>query len=256
LKENKLNHEIQKDVLVIIPSLNEEKAIGQVILGIKEALVGCDVLVIDGYSRDDTVGVSLRHGADVIQVDKAFGIAAAVEAGILHAYRGNYRTLVRIDADGQHPLSEVKKLLVPIENDTADFVIGSRFLGDSDYSPNLLRNISISSIVFLLRFLHKVKVTDCTSGCQIYNRDVIEFFARDRSFEYSEVRSIWMAHKVGFRIKEEFINMAPRTHGVSSFSPRVAFFYMFKNLVDLALSMPIALTHARRANQKRNLKKS
>lgn len=232
---------MSKDILVIIPSLNEEKAIGAVVSGIRKELQNCDVLVIDGYSRDNTVGESLKHGAHVIQVDKAFGIAAAVEAGILYAYRGNYKYLVRIDADGQHPPTEVKKLMTPVLNGTADFVIGSRFLGEADYSPNLLRNISISTIVFLLRFLHHVKVTDCTSGCVIFNRELISFFARDRSFEYSEVRSIWMAHKAGFRIKEEFINMAPRTHGVSSFSPMIALSYMFKNIVDLVLSVPIAL---------------
>jgi len=232
---------LKNDILVILPSLNEEKAIGAVIDGVKKTLENCDVLVIDGYSRDRTVEVSLQHGAEVIQVDKAFGIAAAVEAGILQAYRGQYRFLIRIDADGQHPPSEVKKLLAPLISGEADFVIGSRFLGDADYSPNLLRNVSISTICFLLRVLHHVKITDCTSGCQIYTREVIEFFARDSKFEYSEIRAIWMAHKAGFKIKEEFINMAPRLTGISSFSPMVAFFYMFKNIVDLILSVPIIL---------------
>ena len=175
---------MKKNILVIIASLNEEKAIGDVISGIKKELDGCDVLVIDGYSSDNTVGVSLSHGAEVIQVDKAFGIAAAVEAGILEACRGNYQFLVRIDADGQHPPSEIKKILTCVVSGSADFVIGSRFLGEADYSPNFLRNVSIWTICFLLRVLHHVKITDCTSGCQIYNRKVIEFFAQDKKFEY------------------------------------------------------------------------
>ena len=232
---------MSNEILVIIPSLNEEKAIADVIIGIKKELNHCDVLVIDGYSRDNTVEVSRKHGAHVIQVDKAFGIAAAIEAGILYADRGNYQLLVRIDADGQHPPSEVKKLITPLLKGEADFVIGSRFLGDADYSPNLLRNVSISTICFLLKFLHRVKITDCTSGCQIYTREVVQYFARDKDFEYSEIRAIWMAHKAGFIIKEEFINMAPRLTGQSSFSPMIAFFYMFKNILDLILSVPIIL---------------
>jgi glycosyltransferase involved in cell wall biosynthesis len=232
---------VKAKILVIIPSLNEEKAIGPVISGIKKELEGCSVLVVDGYSRDQTVAVSLAHGAEVIQVDKAFGIGAAVEAGILCAYRGDYDYLVRIDADGQHPPSEIKKILAPVVADQSDFVIGSRFLGEADYTPNFIRNTSIAVICFLLKILHKVDISDCTSGCQIYNKKVIEFFARDNNFEYSEIRAIWMAHKGGFRIKEEFINMAPRVHGVSSFSPMIAFFYMFKNILDLVLSVPISL---------------
>lgn len=232
---------MKNEILVIIPSLNEEKAIGPVIAGIKAALGSCDVLVIDGYSRDKTLEVSLAHGAEVIQVDKAFGIAAAVESGIMAAHRGDYRYLVRIDADGQHPPSEVNKILAPVQAGKADFVIGSRFLGDADYSPNLLRSVSISTICFLLRVLHRVKITDCTSGCQIYTKEVISFFASDPKFEYSEIRAIWMANKAGFRIKEEFINMAPRLTGVSSFSAMNAFLYMFKNIVDLILAVPIHL---------------
>ena len=241
---------MSNEILVIIPSLNEEKAIVEVITGIKKALGGCDVLVIDGYSRDQTVKVSLQSGAEVIQVDKAFGIAAAIEAGILYAYRGNYKYLVRIDADGQHPPAEVTKLLETLKSGKADFIIGSRFLGDADYSPNLLRNISISTICFLLRVLHRVKITDCTSGCQLYTREVISFFATDNKFEYSEIRAIWMAHKAGFRIKEEFINMAPRLTGASSFSPWIAFFYMFKNIVDLIIGVPITLNLAAKRNVK------
>ncbi len=228
-------------VLVVIPSLNEGKAIGSVILGVRKVIPACDVLVVDGYSSDNTVEVSLKSGAHVIQVAKAFGIATAIEAGILYAYRNNYQFLVRIDADGQHPPSEIKQLLDPVINGEADFVIGSRFLGEADYSPNLLRTISISTICFLLRVLHGVKVSDCTSGCQIYNRKVISFFATDMRFEYSEIRAIWMSHKAGFRILEKFINMAPRTTGVSSFSPMIAFLYMFKNIVDIILSVPILL---------------
>lgn len=48
---------MNKDVLVIIPSLNEEATIGGVIDAIREALHRCNVLVIDGYSSDRTVGV-------------------------------------------------------------------------------------------------------------------------------------------------------------------------------------------------------
>jgi glycosyltransferase involved in cell wall biosynthesis len=238
---------LKPKILVILPALNEGKIIGAIVREIRAELVGCDVLVIDGFSVDDTVEQSIASGAHVIQVAKVFGIATAVEAGILYAYRGDYDYLVRIDADGQHPPSEIQGLLKSVVEGKADFVIGSRFLGNADYSPNLLRSLSIGMICFLLRVFHNVKVSDCTSGCQIYNREVIKFFARDTNFEYSEVRAIWMAHKAGFRILEQFINMTPRTTGVSSFSPMIALLYMFKNMVDIVLSMPILVKRDRRS---------
>lgn len=230
----------RKSTLLIIPALNEEKSIGPVILSARQH-IDCDILVIDGYSRDRTVEVARESGANVVQLSKALGIAGAIELGILHASRGGYQFLARIDADGQHRPEDITRLLAVLKEDRADFVIGSRFLGNSDYKPNLLRHSSIGVISLLLRLLYGIKITDCTSGCQLYNRQMIDFFAKDMSFEYSEVRAIWMAHKATFRVKEEFINMAPRSAGVSSFSPMIAWLYMFKNILDLLLSIPVPM---------------
>jgi len=225
--------------LVVLASLNEELAIGNVLADIKKYIPDADVLVVDGYSKDKTVEVSLDHGAKVIQVDKAYGIAGAVEAGILYASQHNYSHLIRLDADGQHPPEEIAKILNSNLANNVDFVLGSRYLGDADYSESLLRKISISSICLLLKVLHKVNVTDCTSGCHIYSKNLVDYFAKDSAFEYSEVRIIWMAHEAGFKIQETFINMAPRLTGESSFTPLNAANYMFKNILDLVLSMPV-----------------
>jgi glycosyltransferase involved in cell wall biosynthesis len=227
--------------LVVLASLNEELAIGNVLTNIKKFIPDADILVVDGYSRDKTVEVSLNHGAKVIQVDKAYGIAGAVEAGILYASQNNHSHLIRLDADGQHPPEEIAKILSSNLDNDVDFVLGSRYLGEADYSESLLRKISISSICLLLKVLHKVNVTDCTSGCHIYSKNMIDYFAKNSAFEYSEVRIIWMAHEAGFKIKETFINMAPRLTGESSFTPLNAANYMFKNLLDLILSMPLFL---------------
>lgn len=223
-------------ILVMIPSLNEGAAIGAVIKGIRHEIPSCEVLVVDGFSRDNTVEVSLSSGASVLQLAKEFGIGGAVEAGLLYAYRNSFDYFVRIDADGQHPPSQINALLNSVKNGEADFLIGSRFLGESDYDPNWLRHSTIRVLCWMLWIFHGVRITDCTSGCQIYNRAVITAFARDPLFEYSEIRAIWMAKKAGFKVKEQFINMASRETGVSSFSPSVAFFYLFKNVVDIVLS--------------------
>lgn len=230
----------------MVAALNEEKSIGHVVAQAQEKIENADILVVDGYSRDKTVEKALASGAVVIQMAKSFGIGGAVEAGILYAYRNGYNYFVRIDADGQHRPADIIDMIKAIKNNTADFVIGSRFLGKSDYQPSLLRNSSIFLISSLVHLLYKIKIYDCTSGCQLYNRAVIEFFAQDTRFEYSEVRAIWTAHKAGFKIVESFLNMAPRTHGVSSFSTLNAFLYMFKNIVDIVFSTPVFIRRQKR----------
>lgn len=230
----------------MVAALNEEKSIGHVITDAKERIKNADILVVDGYSRDKTVEVALKSGAIVIKMAKFFGIGGAVEAGILYAYRNEYNYFVRIDADGQHRPAEIIDMINAIKNNAADFMIGSRFLGNSDYRPSILRHSGIFLISLLLRLLYNIKIYDCTSGCQLYNREIIEFFARDERFEYSEVRAIWTAHKAGFKIAENFLNMAPRTHGASSFSAFNAFLYMFKNIADIIFSTPVFIRRRRR----------
>lgn len=230
---------MKKDTIIIIAALNEEDTIGKVIEETKQQIPNCDILVLDGYSKDKTVEVSLQKGASVVQVSKFFGIGGAVETGILYAFRNGYSYLARIDADGQHRPSEIGELLNYLKENKVDFVIGSRFLGKSDYKPSILRNSGIFIISFLMKLLYKIKVTDCTSGCHLYNRALIEYFAQDPKFEYSEIRAIWTASKADFKIEERFLNMAPRQAGMSSFSPINAFLYMFKNIVDILFSVRV-----------------
>ncbi len=230
-----------RDTLVIIPTYNEGRTIGSVVRGLAESMPDCDIMVLDGYSTDGTRAEALANGAMVMEVAKSLGIGGAVEAGILYAYRNGYDYLARIDGDGQHRPKDLIPLLDALRRDEADFIIGSRFLGDSDYKPNLLRNTSISLISSLIRLLYGIKVTDCTSGCQLYNRRLITFFARDNEFEHSEVRAIWTAGKAGFRVSERFINMAEREAGRSSFNSLAGLRYMFTNLVDICMSIPVSV---------------
>jgi glycosyltransferase involved in cell wall biosynthesis len=229
------------DLLVIIPTYNEGRTIASVVRGLAETLPACDILVLDGYSTDDTGARALGAGAMVMEVAKSLGIGGAVEAGILFASRNGYDYLARIDGDGQHRPQDLIPLIEALRRDEADFIIGSRFLGESDYKPNLLRNTSISLISSLIRLLYGIRVTDCTSGCQLYNRKLITFFARDNQFEHSEVRAIWTAGKAGFRISERFINMAEREAGQSSFTSLAGLRYMFTNLVDICMSIPVSV---------------
>jgi glycosyltransferase involved in cell wall biosynthesis len=228
-------------MLVIIPTLNEGKNIGAVVQKLKTELPNADVLVLDGYSEDETVTESISKGAKVVQVSKSFGIGGAVEAGILYAYRNNYDYLLRIDGDGQHDPEDLKKLLDLLINKEADFVIGSRFLGNSEYNPNALRNFGINFISFLISVCYGIVIKDCTSGCHLYNKSLIKFFAVDDNFDYSEVSSICLARKGGFNIKEHFINMRVRQSGQSTFSALIAAIYMIRNSLEIVLTMPRAI---------------
>jgi len=111
-------------VKVVIPAQNEDKAIGKVISEIPEIV--SEIIVADNGSTDKTAEVARTHGATVISVPEA-GYGRACLGGIKAA--GEYDILVFLDGDASDYPEDITKLVAPIENGEADFVIGSRVLG-------------------------------------------------------------------------------------------------------------------------------
>ena len=223
----------EKKILITIPTYNEGLIIEKVISEINTIFKKVDILVIDAYSTDETYKQVKKNGANIIQIDKIFGIGLAIETGILFANKNDYDFLVRIDGDGQHSPSDVKDLLDLAIEKRSDLTIGSRFLDKSEYRPNYLRLYSIRLLRKLIKIFYKTKVTDCTSGCQILSKKLIKELSRNEVFEYSEVGIICVASKLNMSIQEKFINMKERKTGSSSFNLANSFIYMFKNILVL-----------------------
>ena len=115
-------------------------------------------------------------------------------------------------------------------------MIGSRFIGNSDYKPNFIRNFGIIMLRKMIKIIYGFKVLDCTSGCQIISRKLIKEIEDDENFEYSEIGIICKAVVSKLSIKEEFINMKPRITGQSSFNLKNSFIYMFRNMLAIITS--------------------
>jgi glycosyltransferase involved in cell wall biosynthesis len=116
-------------IAVVIPALDEERAIGGVLDGIDRELVH-EVIVGDNGSRDRTAAVAAARGARVVTVPRR-GYGAAC-AGALAVLSPQIDLVVFVDADGSDDLSELPRLIAPIQKDQADLVIGSRSLGNAE----------------------------------------------------------------------------------------------------------------------------
>lgn len=113
-------------VALIIPALDEESAIGPLVVAIDRTLVR-DVIVGDNGSRDRTAEIALRAGAEVVQVDeRGYGAACA---GALTKLKNDIDIVVFMDADGSDDPAEIRSLIDPIAHNEADLVIGSRAIG-------------------------------------------------------------------------------------------------------------------------------
>lgn len=224
-------------VLVMIPAYNEEASVGGVIAQVREHVPGADILVVDGYSKDQTFERALQASARVIRVPSAYGIGGAVEAGFLFAHRGGYDVLARLDGDGQHDARDLAQIIQRVAAGQADMIIGSRYAQSQGYRNTLTRIIGITLFATLVSLLTGKRFTDTTSGLMAASREVIRYVAVDYTFDYSEVEAIVILHRAGFDVQEFPVTMQQRAMGRSSFTTLRAFYYVFKGLLSVSLEM-------------------
>ena len=95
--------------LVLIPALNEQATIRDVVLGVIDH--GFDVVVINDGSGDNTAEVARAAGATVLNLRVNLGVGGALRCGFRYAVNNGYHAVVQCDADGQHPISHIQKLI-------------------------------------------------------------------------------------------------------------------------------------------------
>ena len=116
------------ETLVFVPAWNEEANLPAVLDELGAGLPEADVLVIDDGSTDRTAEVARAHGAHVLSFGENRGLRAAIAAGWDWAREHEYELVGRIDADGQHPVAELSRLLQTVRAGECDVAVGSRFV--------------------------------------------------------------------------------------------------------------------------------
>ena len=157
-------------ITIGIPAYNEEKNIASIITKLKN--ITDSIIVCDDGSSDMTSEISKNLGAVVISHKKNMGYGAAIRTIFQKSVELDSDILVTFDADGQHRIDDVSKILQPLENNEADIVIGSRFLDNESKVPNY-RKIGIKVITQVTNASLKKKLTDSQSGFRAYNKQAL-----------------------------------------------------------------------------------
>jgi len=224
----------------VIPTYNEVENIARVIEGIRRYAPELDVAVVDDGSTDGTASVAAEKGAKVIRLPFHMGYGTAVQTGYKYALRSGYRYVLQMDGDGQHEPKNIPDFLRELGEDTADVVIGSRFLDPKGtrYRGPLLRRIGRVLFAAVTSFLIRQKVTDPTSGYIGLNRKALEYLSRDiYPVDYPDADVIVMLHRAGFRIKEiPVIMYENRSRGTLHRGMR-PLYYIFKMSLSLFVTI-------------------
>lgn len=223
--------------LVLIPAYNEAARIGRVVDNIKCVVPDMPVLVVNDGSKDGTSEIARRAGAIVVTHPFNMGYGVAIQTGYKYALANNYDFLVQLDADGQHDPTCIPDLLAPVMQGKADIAIGSRFLGNS-YTPPLARRLGMALFRKIVSIITGRECTDTTSGFQAFNKEVIQFFARDIfPVDYPDADMLIMLHRAGFDITEVPVRMFENSEGKSMHSGFKPLYYMFKMLLSIFVTL-------------------
>lgn len=163
-------------LVVQIPAFNEEKTIGTVIKSIPRKIDGVNkvlVLVIDDGSSDNTKIVSEKSGADfILSHSSNMGLGITFRDGINQALKMGADVVVNIDADGQFDSNDIKKLIVPIQENKAEMVTCSRFANE-ELVPKMpfIKYIGNKIFVKILNVLTSKNFTDTQCGFRAYSKE-------------------------------------------------------------------------------------
>ena len=114
------------DVWIVIPAFNEASVIGDVISDVRS--IFDHVVCVDDGSSDDTGEVALRAGAHSVRHPVNLGQGAAIQTGIEYARRQpGAAVFATFDADGQHRVKDVIRMIDRLSAEDVDLVIGTRF---------------------------------------------------------------------------------------------------------------------------------
>ncbi len=224
-------------IAAIVPAYNEETSIAAVVEDILQLASAqkllITVVVVNDCSKDATSDIISKLNCVALHLPVNLGIGGAVQTGFKFAVENGFDCAIQIDGDGQHPASEIPKLIRAAQEQQLDVVIGSRFISKSGFQSSATRRLGINYFKWLNRFLVGVLINDSTSGFRLINKKTLEIVSENYPDEYPEPEAIILYALQHLKIGEVAVQMKERQGGTSSIGAFSSIYYMFK--VSLAI---------------------
>ena len=207
--------------LIIIPAYNEAENIERTVTSLRQECPELDYIVINDGSRDNTALICREKGYSLIDLPVNLGLAGAFQTGLRYAYEQGYDAAIQFDGDGQHDPAYIDLLLEEMIH--SDIVIGSRF--KEQKKPHSLRMFGNRLLQWIIRLTTRRKLTDPTSGMRVFNRRMMERFAKNINYG-PEPDTVAYLIRCGAKISEVQVEIRERTAGTSYLNLGRSMLYM------------------------------
>jgi glycosyltransferase involved in cell wall biosynthesis len=195
---------------IVIPAFNEAPTVAEVVAEVPAEAAGLTVeviVVVDG-ANDATAAEAIRAGALVCDVPVNRGQGAALKLGYWLARARGAQVICTIDADGQYETDEIARVIEPILSDKADFVSGSRRLGD-ELTTDGVRHAGVIVFGLMLSVITRHRITDPACGLRAMRAEVTAAVKLEQpQYQASELQISAALH--GYRLAEVPTTMRDR----------------------------------------------
>ena len=225
------------NTLVIVPAYNEQESIVSVIEEIKAT--GFPFVVIDDGSTDETRVRAISVGARTISLPFNSGVGGALKCGFRFALDTGFDSIVQCDADGQHPASQIQKLVDRANSGKYQMVLGNRFHDYKERELAISKRIAINHFKSLIYRKSGLKISDPTCGLRLIRTPLLVHFAEKLPQNYlgDTFEAAFVAAKRNYLIGEIDVLIRSRTFGTSTSSDLKASANVVKSSMRVWLSL-------------------
>jgi dolichol-phosphate mannosyltransferase len=215
------------DTIVVIPTLNEEKNIRELVPQLMLLMPGVSVFIVDDNSSDGTADAvyDLQREWPALRIvirSINHGYGPSVLDGFRYVTLGNFRFTITMDADLSHDYRQIPAMRNALG--AYDVVVGSRYISGGGISNwGILRRFLSRFANIYARTILRIPVHDITSGFVAYRKNAVESIlsCAPGSNGYSFlVETKFVLYKKGYRIGEHPIIFTERIYGMSKMSLR------------------------------------
>jgi glycosyltransferase involved in cell wall biosynthesis len=208
-------------ILFFIPTFNDQKGLSAIVNSLLDQFQDARVLVVDDGSTP-AIDLDLHscHEAKrvcLVRLASNEGLGLATSIAIDYMMQENFDCLLRLDADGQHPISEIEGLNEKILSNLADVVWGERINHNSlNTLKAVMGSVTKSFTAWLGRLIFKSNVNDWYTGFFAMNREAAMIAQGAYLERYCEVQLLCIFHEAKLRVETHPIEQLERNHGQSS----------------------------------------
>ncbi len=187
-----------KTIFVIVPAYNEAAVIRQTVDRLLQKKYS--VIVVDDASSDNTRKALLGAPVYYIRHMSNLGQGAALRTGIEFAVKKNAGFIVSFDADGQHDVDDIEKMIDCLRRENADIVFGSRFVEGATTNAPIIRKLVLKAARFINYLVSGILLTDANNGLRVMTRSTASKMkiTENRSSHNAQVQNFVYEHNLKY----------------------------------------------------------